>query len=247
MSAFDHYKQHLSQFYTWMFGEYGSMVARQKSLLQEHCHITSPTTSQAVAIDLGSGPGFQSIAMKELGFNVHAVDFSEELLNELKVKDSSISLHCGDLRDLKFVEDLSLKPELIVCMGDTLTHLDTKDSIVELFQKCFELLKDQHGTLVLSYRDLSQIKTNTDRFIPVRSDDKRILTCFLEDHDEDSVHVYDLLHQKDEQGLWNLHKSFYRKLKLPVEWITDILRTTGYEVTTTKLPSGLEVVVARVA
>jgi len=50
---------------------------------------------------------------------------------------------------------------------------------------------------------------NTQRFIPVKSDDNKILNCILE-YDNDKVKVTDLLHEKTPKG-WKQKESSYFK------------------------------------
>ncbi|KAL2914084.1 hypothetical protein HK105_206342 [Polyrhizophydium stewartii] len=69
--------------------------------------------------------------------------------------------------------------DAIVCMGDTLTHLGSLDEIDSLVASSFGALAPG-GRLVLQFRDLTQPLFGTDRFIPVRSDERTVFTCFLE-------------------------------------------------------------------
>lgn len=80
-------------------------------------------------------------------------------------------------------------------MGDTLTHLPSKDDVAALLRDVAQSLAPG-GQLVLSYRDLTRPLTGTDRFLPVRSTDDRIMTCFLEYADADTVMVHDLIHTR---------------------------------------------------
>jgi hypothetical protein len=81
------------------------------------------------------------------------------------------------------------------------------------------------------------------RFIPVRADDERILTCFLED-EGDAVRVHDLLYTRDAAGAWHLGKSSYRKLKLAPSWVAE--RLQGYEaIEIGSGPRGMTVITAR--
>ena len=75
--------------------------------------------------DLGCGPGFQSLALARMGYRVLAIDLSEQLLAELtrSAADLPIQTIHDDL--LHFERHLDLSPSLIVCMGDTITHLDS--------------------------------------------------------------------------------------------------------------------------
>ncbi len=233
MNAKTHYKNHLSHFYTWMFGDFNEMVERQKKFFQDH-HV-SPSKTQ-LAIDLGAGSGFQSIALAELGFKVVSVDFSEELLNELKNKKPEIPVRCQDIRDLSFAKELS--PELIVCMGDTLTHLSSKEDVAKLVNDIYSVLT-KNGKVIFTYRNLENFNSDLDRFIPVKSDDDRILTCVLEDvHDQ--MKVTDLLYEKID-GRWNLKKSSYMKIKIAPTWLKSIMEDLGFEISQSRLPSGMEV------
>ena len=66
------------------------------------------------------------------------------------------------------------------------------------------------------------------RFIPVRSDAERILTCFLE-YAPDYVDVHDLLQERDGDA-WRLRISVYRKLRLEPQWIATSLKSRGFGV-----------------
>ncbi|HEX7675012.1 MAG TPA: class I SAM-dependent methyltransferase [Bdellovibrio sp.] len=237
MDAQSHYKNHLSYFYSWMFGNYDEAVERQKRLFIEHD--IKPITTK-LAIDLGAGSGFQSIALEQLGFKVHAVDFSQELLDELKSRSSTVETRLGDIRDFAFAEHL--RPELIVCMGDTLSHLESLNDVFDLLQKSYRVLTPG-GRCVITYRDLSNCPKELDRFIQVKSDESRILTCFLEDLGN-QVKVSDLLHEKH-NGIWNLKKSAYLKLKISTTWLHSAMTQQGYEVSRSSLPSGLQLLIGQ--
>src|ERR1700756_1302802 len=81
-----HYEQLLAEHYVWMFGvPFEHKVAEQKSLLERIVSSIPSALQRGAAIDLGSGPGFQTIALAELGYApVIAVDTSDELLTELR-------------------------------------------------------------------------------------------------------------------------------------------------------------------
>ena len=90
MSAKEHYDSHLGNFYEWMAGDFdaGRQVQEQyfrdKGLGTEHGDI---------AIDLGSGHGFQSMALAHLGYAVQAVDFNQQLLDSLEKRKGELSIN----------------------------------------------------------------------------------------------------------------------------------------------------------
>ena len=167
------------------------------------------------AVDLGSGPGFQSIALAELGYSpVVAVDSSRELLRELQERRGSYAIESreADITRLDSVAPPEGKASVIVCMGDTLTHLPSKESVQTLCTDVFQKLAPG-GVFVVTYRDLTSELAGTDRFLPVQADDTRIMTCFLEYKTSDTVTVHDLVYVRGEGG-WKLNKSSYEKLRL---------------------------------
>ena len=97
----EHYRKLLAKHYTWMTGvSFAEKVAEQKAMLET---ILEPATPRGSALDLGSGPGFQSVALAELGFApVIAVDTSAGLLGELKLHQGihSIETVQADLASL---------------------------------------------------------------------------------------------------------------------------------------------------
>ncbi|KAI8923672.1 hypothetical protein BC831DRAFT_470131 [Entophlyctis helioformis] len=68
---------------------------------------------------------------------------------------------------------------VIVCMGDTLTHLASLGEVRALLADSYAALRPG-GRLVLQFRDLTRPLHGVDRFIPVRSDERTVFTCFLE-------------------------------------------------------------------
>jgi len=230
-TVIDHYRELLSAHYVWMFGlSFEDKVAEQKALLEYVLASLHPPIQRGPALDLGSGPGFQSIALAKLGFSpVIAVDTSAELLAQLQAASGShaIEARVADITSLKSL-DLPSTPTIAVCMGDTLTHLSSRDDVESLFASVFARLAPQ-GAFVLTWRDLTGELRGTDRFLPIRSDDQKIMTCFLEYESHDSVLVHDLVHIRQPEG-WVLHKSSYRKLRLSAEWVAAALRNAGFSI-----------------
>ncbi|MFH1693895.1 MAG: class I SAM-dependent methyltransferase, partial [Bacillota bacterium] len=142
---------------------------------------------------------------------------------------------------MHFDKYINTKVELIVCMTDTLLHLDTKDKIVMLFNKVFEALEEK-GKFILTFRDLSSELSGTDRFIPVKNDETTIFTCFLE-YEPETVKVHDIVYKK-ENDRWRLYKSFYRKIRLSKDWIEEQLSRVGFNEVTLSVENGLITIIA---
>jgi len=233
-----HYDEILSDVYSWMYGGYDAALARYTEFFKSR-GVTPSGSGRAV--DLGAGCGFQSIPLARLGFAVTAIDIDRKLLEELRrnAGDLDIAIVRGDL--VHFARHVPGSIELAVCMVDTLVHLESKAHAIALFSKVHRAL-EPGGRFVLTYRDLSREALELERFIPVRSDDTTILTCFLE-YEPEAVKVHDLLYKKVD-GQWTFRKSFYRKLRLAQTWVEEALRHAGFALTESSVERGFVTLVA---
>jgi protein-L-isoaspartate O-methyltransferase len=224
MNIKDHYDNHLASFYSWMSGDFTEKQMEQQAFFATNAIV--PNTSK-VAIDLGAGHGLQSVSLAKLGFQVHAVDFNEQLLRELKRNCGDLDIHIVEDELIRYLEHTRVTATVITCMGDTLTHLESVAQL-ELFIHLIHQRLSTGGKIVLSFRDLVQEMTGTQRFIPVKSDENRILTCFLEYFPEHVI-VHDILHEKKD-GRWQQKVSAYPKLRLNEAMVTELLVSNGFKI-----------------
>lgn len=235
-----HYDGHLAEVYSWMFGDASTVFERNRQFFA--AHKTAPQSS-GLAIDLGAGNGFQSIPLAQIGFSVIAIDLSSRLLRELQAQAANLNIRC-ELDDLlNFPNYCQIKPELIVCMGDTLTHLGSLEDVSTLIQAANNQLI-VGGKLILSFRDyFNNARHGNERFIPVQSDENRILTCLLE-YEPGTVLVTDILHERN-GAKWNLKTSSYRKLRINPAWIIDELEKAKFKIVVNQINSGMFQIVAQ--
>ncbi len=238
MTVKEHYDKHLGNFYSWMMGDFETKQNEFQNFLQENA--INPSSTK-IAIDLGAGHGIQSIPLAKLGFNVIAVDFNDQLLAELKInaKDLKIEILNDDIKKVK--QFAKIEPELVICCGDTLSHLDNKNDIKE-FIKDISTILTKNGKMVLSFRDYSNELSGNDRFIPVKSDETKILTCIL-DYDKETVIVTDLLYEKEETG-WTQKVSSYQKVRILTSEIVELLETEGMRIQFNQVTNRLTTIIA---
>lgn len=232
VSVEEHYSNLLAPVYIWMAGGIASSLANGSAELAE----LGPTGR--LAVDLGAGFGTHSIPLARAGWNVLAIDSSRLLLGDLVSLGEGLPIeaHCADLLDFADYLPSGATPDLVLCMGDTLTHLPARESVAALAREVAACLA-KRGRFIATFRDYSNLPRNEARFIPVRADDRRILTCFLEEAGAHVV-VHDLLHE-NRNDHWSTRVSAYRKLRLPPGEARMLFEDAGLSVQLSDGPRGM--------
>lgn len=234
-----HYDSHLAEHYQWMLGDTSDESSFIKNLLESN-EVFPP--KNGVAIDLGAGTGLQSFVLAKMGYQVIAIDFCQYLLDEINQtkSDLAISTICDDI--INFRNHIHQKVDLIICCGDTLTHLPDRQAIHSLIQNSVSSLKNC-GYLYLSFRDYSIELLENQRFIPVKYESDKLLTCFLE-YSNDYVSVTDLIHYKTDD-IWNLKTSTYKKVRISAVDIVYFIEKSGLKLVNMSKRKGMVHLIAK--
>jgi len=245
VDAKKHYASLLAAHYGWICG--GTTAARKRfaSLLTELALM--PTRSGMRALDLGAGNGIQSFPLAEVGYTVTAVDFCDTLLKELREDAAAAHLpvdtQCADIRHIASLNEVQAhRYDLVLCMGDTLTHLETEAEVFRLLGDAAQLLAPG-GALLLGFRDYSVPLQGNARFIPVRSEPDRLFTCFLE-YETARVMVHDIVQTRGPDG-WMTSISAYPKIRLAPNSIRTALESNGLHVAIERASAGSITILAR--
>lgn len=241
MTVQDHYDAHLGPVYSWMTGDFAAVVEANAAELRELGLATPPP--DALAIDLGAGPGGHALALARAGYEVIAIDNCEPLLAELQANTAGTAVRAVAASLIQFRSHAPQLAHVVACMGDTLTHLDSLATVGQLLADASAALAPG-GAFVTTFRDyVGRELEGTSRFIPVRADADRILTCFLE-YQPTIVVVHDLLYERRAAG-WELRVSSYPKLRLDPCWVASRLETEGLAVAVDTGRAGMVRIVAR--
>ena len=238
MTPKEHYQKYLGNFYSWMSGDFNARTLEQQQFFLQRQILPD---ANVLAFDLGAGHGIQALPLARLGFKVKAVDYTAQLLSELNQNKGQYQIELLEDDILHFLRNTNEKAGLIVCMGDTITHLasiaEIRDAVVEVHR-----LLSNHGKFVVSFRDLTGELTGTSRFIPVRSSEQKILTCFLE-YFPDHVTVHDILYEKND-GEWQQKVSSYPKVRIGEQEVRNILESAGFRISSSETVRGMCYIVA---
>jgi SAM-dependent methyltransferase len=231
-----HYAALLAPVYVWMLGGAEAAAARARSWIAER---EFARLAPGLAVDLGCGPGFHALALAEAGFETLAIDSSAELLAQ--IHDPRVKALAGDL--VAFEPLLGdRKAQLILCLGDTLTHIESEEHVEELLDACARSLAPG-GVFATTFRDYTSERPAHECLIRVREELDRSFTCAL-GFEPGRVRVTDILHEW-RGGRWVESRSSYTKLRLAPERVRELLRTRGFTLETDTLANGLVTLVAR--
>jgi SAM-dependent methyltransferase len=221
-----------------MAGGVDAAVARGES---EIAAILPDLSAGGSAVDLGAGFGMHAIPLGRRGCAVLAVDSCSLLLEQLMRQSTGLPVKAVVGEILSFRRYMDSGTDAILCMGDTLTHLPDTASVLQLFALAAESLRPG-GKFIATFRDYTSPLVGPARFIPVKSDADRIMTCFLE-YAPGTVDVHDIIHERTGSN-WQQQVSVYRKLRLAPHWVAAALEKRGFSVRTEPGLAGMVRVVA---
>lgn len=220
-------------------------------LLGQHYHHLAPSLDGAMlqleelgvpkgqkgmrAIDLGSGTGVYTEALRRLGYDASGLDSCHGLVAQARTA----------FPDCYFAESdiLVYQPQdsLHVCamLGDTINHMPSLTSINSLVKNLARHF-ESGGVWVTTFREYTEQK-GEDRFMDICANDDVTIGCFLE-REGDFVLNTDLVRAKTDG--WRLQKSRYRKLIVTPAMLEEVFHSVGFSVKTSTTPAGLTAVVA---
>jgi len=220
-----HYDALLAARYTWMMGGLDGCLSGAGALLDA---VGLTDEGSGAVLDLGAGAGYHARVLASRGFAVTAVDTSDTLLKELGEVCAGLpvkTLQADLLDEAKFA---ALAPfVLILCVGDTLTHLSSMKDVDKLIRMAARLLAPG-GALLLQFREQPKDLSPQDSIIKMRAERDRIMQCVLH-FEQERVWVTDVVHEWNGQA-WLTTKSTYPKLRIPIDVVLEIATTAGLNV-----------------
>jgi 2-polyprenyl-3-methyl-5-hydroxy-6-metoxy-1,4-benzoquinol methylase len=238
-----HYATHLGPIYEWMVGDLDAALKRSSAELEEMGVPSDTGSPHGTALDLGAGLGLHSVALAKRGFEVTAIDSCRVLMDGFRTRAAGLPITLIDADISAFRAHVGSPCDVILCLGDTLTHLPSFDAVESLLRDVAEALSED-GMFAATFRDYaSKTLEGNERIIPVKRDATRILTCFLE-YGTDRVTVHDIVAQLEDQR-WVHSESSYAKLRLAPGWVLSKLDALGLDARQETAPSGMVRVVAR--
>ena len=182
--------QPIGDFYDALAQDYDQMTSFETRLVSERpfVRLLVEKHSIASALDAGSGSGFHSVLLAQLGVRVTAVDLSNVMLGALArhaaTKGLSVRVLQASFRDLpsRFHEVV----DGVFCMGNALAHLlDSRE--LEAALTAFRKVIRPGGSLVLQILNYDRILAERQRIQSVREAGGATFVRFYDYHNDHLV------------------------------------------------------------
>ena len=199
---------HLAQTYDY-FIDWETRIKREDPFFQ---HLFRERLASSI-LDLGCGTGGHAIHWAELGFNVVGLDSSTEMIEfarrRAEQEEIDIEFQCLSMTD--FTTRIQQKFDVIVCLGNTVSHLLDAETLKKMYQQTVASLKES-GVAVFHALNFRRIQEFKRRDFPVKSrvvDDKEYVFIRFYDFRNDELE-FNFVVSARENGEW-ISRSYQLK------------------------------------
>ncbi len=172
-----------SAFYDSIADSYDSMFSFDSRLVaaRQFVGALGERVKAAAAVDVGCGTGAYSLALAAAGIRTIAADVSQTMLDKAHANASrlGISIECRLAGLEELTEAITCPVDLIVCMGNTLPHLLTPESLASALDGCHGIL-NSGGHLVLQLLNYERILARRERVVGVSRNADREFVRFYD-------------------------------------------------------------------
>lgn len=201
-----------------------------EKIIKRHCRLTKGdgTDNSLLLLDLGCGTGSFPIEMSKRGYEVLAIDYSEEMLSAAKMKDGAqnIQFICQDITEFELFGTV----DIMVCFLDTVNHILTDRKLKSFFRLCknylnpgglliFDLATPYYFENKLADKTFYDIRDTfaliwQNTYNPRKSVNNAELTFFIESSDGEYMRGEEIIKEKS----------------YPVEFIENMIKDSGLEI-----------------
>ena len=139
--------QQLSQYYDHLFPANPAQI----SLIEKYA------ASSARILDIAAGTGNQALLLASKGYDVTAIDSSAEMISKIEEKSQDGKIPIQTLLvDMENIQTITSTYDVIVCIGNSLSHLTTLSKISETVKDIGKLLESD-GTFIVQIVNFDRV------------------------------------------------------------------------------------------
>jgi glycine/sarcosine N-methyltransferase len=207
----------LSRYYDQLFPANPAQI----NLIEKHA---SPA---ARILDIAAGTGNQALILASKGYAVTATDGSVEMINKIneksKIENISIQTLCLEMEN---IQEITSSFDVIVCIGNSLSHLTTLTSISETIKEVAKLLESD-GTFFVQIVNYDRVIEEKIHSLPVISKPNGLI--FERTYEFEQEHI--LFHGKltvEQNGEQTQFESTVPLYPLQSYQLVSILQSAGF-------------------
>jgi glycine/sarcosine N-methyltransferase len=149
--------QQLSQYYDQLFPANPAQIR----LIEKHA---SPS---ARILDIAAGTGNQALLLADNGYNVTATDSSEDRIRKMEEKSLANDIPIQTLLvDMENIQTITSTFDVIVCIGNSLSHLTNLNAINETVKDVAKLLESD-GTFIVQIVNFDRVIEEKIHSLPI--------------------------------------------------------------------------------
>jgi glycine/sarcosine N-methyltransferase len=173
----------VTAFYDRVAPMYDAMTAPTARMVRERPFFSRLVEQYGIgtAVDAGSGTGFHALLLSQLGVRVTAVDLSQEMLTRLADNAAAMKLTIPTVQ--VSLQEMSAKLpgtyDAVVCMGNTLAHLLTREGLEEVVREFASIIRPG-GVLLLQVLNYERILSRQERIQSVREEPNGMIVRFYD-------------------------------------------------------------------
>ncbi len=193
--------EEISEFYDNLSVDYDMMTNFDKRFVHERPFFTLLTQRYGIttALDAGSGTGFHSLLLGQLGVRMTALDVSSKMLDRLKIhaRDRHIHIDVVESGFQHLPRELKNNFDAVLCMGNSLSHLLSEKDLHRSL-KNFSAVLHPDGALIIQILNYDRILANRERVQSVKESANTTFVRFYDFHN--NFIVFNILRLKKVDG-----------------------------------------------
>ncbi len=178
-------------------------------------------------IDFGCGTGRHSIALSELGYDVYAIDYVEQNIENIRNKSSKVTAIVGDCRQIS----LGVNADVAICIYDVVGSFSDNCSNIAILKNIFNHLKEG-GTAFISVMNFELTNSIAKYRFSMKSNPNALLKLSASNTMESTGDIFnpEYLLIDDDENLVYRKEQFTFGRELPIELIVRDKRFTIEEI-----------------
>lgn len=177
-------------------------------------------------LDIACGTGRHAILFSSWGLEVCASDASEDMIITAKnnAREAGVNLNFKALPMEESAKEFSAGFDVVTCMGNSLPHIRTYDSLRQVFDSVSNLLKPK-GIFAIQIRNYRRVQEKNEKYMPLNTyadGVREFLYLRVTEPGQELVKFSIIVFRKDEAGKW----SYEVKSEELKPWIYNDIETS---------------------